>query len=1150
MFPQFRMEKVQAASYPIYVGSTGYNTIDQAISSASAGSTITLYQDVTRTTDAMISCAKSLTINGNGHKITGFGVSMTTSGTSLTLKDVVWDGGGTTTVKSYMFNLAKGTILNLQKGTTIQNFSVGKTANYAVIHIQGTLNMYDGALLKELTGLYGSIRLDAAGAVFNMYGGVIENGSSVNAAASSYHEGVVLYVAVGSTVNMYGGEIRNNSYGDYACPGVIYLHSNGKNTFNMTGGIITGNSASYGGAVYNSGSSNVISVSGSAQIYENNGSSLAPKYISNIYLRKEQLLTVGSAHMSENSTVGVYTEENITTSKDVKFATNASLSDAAHFMSDYASHAGILYCDGKKDFTAWGLEVKGNHTAHEANTLWLSTNTAHDHTWNYIKNQANELQVYCSSKGGSNLCGNNGIEHAAILKLDTEDEYYGTVYNKATLVNDLTSALGGYVSEIEYYKVDTLGSMTGGIVVDQPRKVGYYYGVVKTRVNNQEYSVADYFQITREPLGFDTEPLNNQADDEGDVVKIVSGNDATTDLKVILTSPQDTIKIYKIADCNWDNVAKEYDTPVWTDTVVDWIKESQYQGPAYSSIEKLQNVSSGVWKGFFADMLKNSGNLVSSEKLTELDIEAYERQYKYADNEDGKNSCYIENVPFGTYAIIGYNDNTPMSPVIVNVYPQMEGPAYNNFVKTVIVTTLKKAEVTLDKKINNKKVEIVEKDEMVSFSVEFNLPTLPMDRVTLPEGATGINDYTLNFYDEMSKSFTIDEDSVKIFYKATGSSEWVLFTNETANYRAFTTEAYNKTTKTKIEADQNNEYYKQIIYDDTLNPELKNKYYTTVSDTLYDFRKVEDVVDANGHPINRMTLNFHVGPLKAWYQRDDTPSKISDVRIEYNATVSEQFEVGSENNYNTAIVEYESNANGTSISTIEDTVKAYTYAIQIVKVDGETITLPDGTPNPDPKYLNLAYFNLYKEVDGFIDGVWNYNLEGQKLEDVTLEAYKHQHPDYYYYSEKQTEEEVDNLGNVTTGEEHILTRAFYLYRADIESVNSKDGVWVFGVRNGNYILCETDAPAGYKLMAEDILFTMNLLTEDEAELFMGGSYRAYVDVKGNYVDTGTYKLTVLNYKGLQLPSTGGTGTLLFTVCGIAIMLTVTVYMIAKKRRSN
>lgn len=102
-----------------------------------------------------------------------------------------------------------------------------------------------------------------------------------------------------------------------------------------------------------------------------------------------------------------------------------------------------------------------------------------------------------------------------------------------------------------------------------------------------------------------------------------------------------------------------------------------------------------------------------------------------------------------------------------------------------------------------------------------------------------------------------------------------------------------------------------------------------------------------------------------------------------------------------------------------------------------------------------------------------------------------------------------------------------------DKVTDADGVATFEKYEANgtnydYYLVETQAPSGYNLLADA--------------------------VKVNFTDTevattaGIYTVQVPNKSGIQLPITGGTGTVIFTIIGIALMVgAVMLFVVSRKK---
>lgn len=102
----------------------------------------------------------------------------------------------------------------------------------------------------------------------------------------------------------------------------------------------------------------------------------------------------------------------------------------------------------------------------------------------------------------------------------------------------------------------------------------------------------------------------------------------------------------------------------------------------------------------------------------------------------------------------------------------------------------------------------------------------------------------------------------------------------------------------------------------------------------------------------------------------------------------------------------------------------------------------------------------------------------------------------------------------------------------------------------SYSLTETTAPAGYNKMTNNVVFndTANGVTGT------GDGYEVVEEtetIDGQEVPTGIYIIKVANSAGVQLPHTGGSGTLPYTFGGIAFITTsALMYGFRKRRRER
>ncbi|MBP5197989.1 MAG: LPXTG cell wall anchor domain-containing protein [Lachnospiraceae bacterium] len=284
-----------------------------------------------------------------------------------------------------------------------------------------------------------------------------------------------------------------------------------------------------------------------------------------------------------------------------------------------------------------------------------------------------------------------------------------------------------------------------------------------------------------------------------------------------------------------------------------------------------------------------------------------------------------------------------------------------------------------------------------------------------------------------------------------------------------------------------------------------------------------------------------------------------ELQIRYNAEVNKTIDMGSEDNTNYVKMTYETNSQGTTTDVIDDEVRAYSYGVNVVKIDGDT------ADSASPTYLAGAVFQLYREIgsftgtddtatfDALYDGGTSYTV-GENTIDLTvgtstaddLIQFLNTNNVQTYTAEVNGEYKV--FGLQTLSDRTYGTS----FNGTITSVANANGVNVNGLDVGNYVLVETNPPSSeYNVLAEDIYFEINPLTEEVANSNYNGSYAGFMTAGGNdatYMATGYYKMNVLNYKGLTLPSTGGIGTKIFTVSGLLLMMIAMVVILMKSRR--
>lgn len=244
------------------------------------------------------------------------------------------------------------------------------------------------------------------------------------------------------------------------------------------------------------------------------------------------------------------------------------------------------------------------------------------------------------------------------------------------------------------------------------------------------------------------------------------------------------------------------------------------------------------------------------------------------------------------------------------------------------------------------------------------------------------------------------------------------------------------------------------------------------------------------------TFTLTINDVKSLKNADGSEIKVAaggKFTVEYESTLNDKAVIGSTGNPNKASLKFSNNpnytgegANSPTGETPEDKVIVFTYQLNVNK------TFDQGTPADD----DLPKFKLYKK-----DSTGKYNQVGTEI----------------------------TLTKGGTANAPTYTGSF------------------FRIDDGDYKLVESHTPAGYNTAA-DTLFTVTAehdVSSDDPEL---------TSLKINQTDgnktNGTVQADVVNKKGSSLPSTGGMGTVLLYVAGIAVFALAGVTLVMALRRRN
>ncbi len=242
-----------------------------------------------------------------------------------------------------------------------------------------------------------------------------------------------------------------------------------------------------------------------------------------------------------------------------------------------------------------------------------------------------------------------------------------------------------------------------------------------------------------------------------------------------------------------------------------------------------------------------------------------------------------------------------------------------------------------------------------------------------------------------------------------------------------------------------------------------------------------------GKTLILIEINDLVEQLKA-----GVVQKAQDVIATYNAKLNGNGEVGNTPNINEAYLKYSNNPYNNDQITQTTTQTTYTYTIDLELNKIAELKNEDS----EKEYLSGAEFEIY--------------------------------------SEPNTVEERAQITTITTDE---LGQTLY----------SSLGA-------GTYYLKEVKAPEGYNKLREEIEIEVNARCDEFGTI----TWSVEDKTNNNLIlaqiaeKDGTtipeIKLQVENTTGFQLPSTGGTGTVIFTVIGLSIMLVaITCLKLNKKK---
>lgn len=230
------------------------------------------------------------------------------------------------------------------------------------------------------------------------------------------------------------------------------------------------------------------------------------------------------------------------------------------------------------------------------------------------------------------------------------------------------------------------------------------------------------------------------------------------------------------------------------------------------------------------------------------------------------------------------------------------------------------------------------------------------------------------------------------------------------------------------------------------------------------------------------------------YQIVFTPDSLAQyagqkLYVHYSATVLDTAIIGSDGNTNAASLEYNNDPyEDITVLTPPDEVKVYSLKLRVNKINNQS----------EP--LSGASFILYKTLpDGDNPG--------------------------------------DEVGRLTYSEEN-------------------DYLYINGLNTGTYYLVEEIAPNGYNLLDEPITLTITATTPENVTV--GDERLTSLDINitdpnnattkvDAEIESGEVEVNVVNLSGVELPTTGGMGTIIFYGTGLVLMVGAIAIIKGKKK---
>lgn len=196
----------------------------------------------------------------------------------------------------------------------------------------------------------------------------------------------------------------------------------------------------------------------------------------------------------------------------------------------------------------------------------------------------------------------------------------------------------------------------------------------------------------------------------------------------------------------------------------------------------------------------------------------------------------------------------------------------------------------------------------------------------------------------------------------------------------------------------------------------------------------------------------------------------------------------------------------------------------------------------DMNQADAATANLGSISD--VASVYTYQLQVTKQDTLTKTPLKG--AEFYLYRNVSNPDNTVSKMYAHTDADGVIT-SWSTATPATPMVSGDDGVFVIkGLDSLAYHLEEIKAPDGYNKMEDSVLVTLAAAINNQTLTTL--SCTADGTSSNGIVDDGLVAVAVNNTAGATLPATGGMGTTMFYIAGVALLLAVAVILVAKKRK--